>query len=102
MVALNEDKLSFKGRDRRLFFNKALCELQMGHFDSAIATCRAYLDPIIKEKNSIQKQNDPVRMNSISTVQGEKLQSPDTELNSDFVLSSHVPSPPLSPDSAFA
>jgi len=36
----------FVGRDRRLYFNKALCELQMGLFDQAIATCKAYLKPV--------------------------------------------------------
>ena len=36
----------FQGRDRRLYFNKALCELQIGLFDKAIATCKAYLKPV--------------------------------------------------------
>ena len=36
----------FYGRDRRLYYNKALCELQMGLFDQAISTCKQYLQPI--------------------------------------------------------
>ena len=39
-------KLSFKGRDRRLFYNKALCELQMGKYDDCLRTCKAYRRPI--------------------------------------------------------
>jgi hypothetical protein len=39
-------KLPFVGRDRRLFFNKALCELQMGKFDDCLRTCKNYRRPI--------------------------------------------------------
>ena len=39
-------KLQFKGRDRRLFYNKALCELQMGKYDDCLRTCKTYRKPI--------------------------------------------------------
>ena len=43
----------FVGRDRRLYFNKALCELQMGLFDDAIATCKQYLKPVKRVKQRL-------------------------------------------------
>jgi len=39
-------KLQFVGRDSRLFYNKALCELQMGKYDDCLRTCKAYRKPI--------------------------------------------------------
>ena len=45
---LKQDQVfkQFYGRDRRLYYNKALCELQMGLFDQAITTCKQYIQPI--------------------------------------------------------
>jgi hypothetical protein len=47
-------KLQFVGRDRRLFYNKALCELQMGKYDDCLRTCKAYRKPI-KELLKLQE-----------------------------------------------
>jgi hypothetical protein len=46
MKEMTEGKLHFIGRDRRLYFNKALCELQMGKFDDCVRTCNNFLRPI--------------------------------------------------------
>ena len=48
------EKLGFDGRDRRLFYNKALCELQMGKYEDCLWTCNAYLRPI---KDLLKKKN---------------------------------------------
>lgn len=51
----------FVGRDRRLYFNKALCELQMGLFDQAIATCKSYLAPVKKVKRKLIQLEEQAR-----------------------------------------
>lgn len=43
---MKNEKLEFKGRDRRLFYNKAICELQMGKYEECLWTCNAYIRPI--------------------------------------------------------
>jgi len=42
--------LVFEGRDRRLFYNKAVCELQLGEFNLCVNTCETYLQPVIEAK----------------------------------------------------
>ena len=36
----------FTGRDRRLYYNKALCELYMGQFEQTKKTCELFLRPV--------------------------------------------------------
>ena len=38
--------LRFKGKDRRLYYNKAVCELRMGQFEQTKKTCEAFLNPV--------------------------------------------------------
>ena len=56
----------FDGRDRRLYINKALCELKLGQGKAAVSTCMAFLKPVKrafkklieaedKEKRAIQR-----------------------------------------------
>ena len=42
----------FMGKDRRLYFNKAVCELQLGEYNEAIKTINAYTRPIKAVINS--------------------------------------------------
>jgi hypothetical protein len=40
--AVATEQLPFRGRDRRLYYNKALCEMQMGKYDDCIRTCKSF------------------------------------------------------------
>lgn len=51
----------FKGRDRRLYYNKAVVELSMGHSEQATITCKSYLQPIKRVMLKLEewrKKND--------------------------------------------
>lgn len=80
----------FVGRDRRLYFNKALCELQMGLFDHAIATCKAYLKPVkqatrelilLQEKAKFTKEADEINEEAkLNELLGDTYAAKDPEL----------------------
>ena len=61
MVEKGDKRLSFKGRDRRLYYNKALCELQMGFFDKAVKTCGEYLKPIKQARLQMKQLEQSVK-----------------------------------------
>ena len=50
----------FEGRDRRLYFNKAVIELSMGHFDEAIKTCKFYIKPVKKVLEELLNKNEAI------------------------------------------
>ena len=47
---------NFMGKDRRLYYNKAVCELQVGEYYQAIDTINSYMRPI-KEMNKQTTEN---------------------------------------------
>lgn len=52
----------FEGKDRRLYYNKAVCELQMGRYDLCIITVNTYLKHI-KEQYKLIHEN-PLKIDS--------------------------------------
>ena len=61
MTERGDTRSGFVGRDRRLYYNKALCELQMGQFDRAIKTCSEYLKPIKQAKSRVKELEQIVK-----------------------------------------
>ena len=67
---LLQENAQFRGRDRRLFYNKAVCELQMGFYADCVQTIKSYL----KHFKSCYKEMDEVPLPSLRKQRKAKVQ----------------------------
>ena len=54
-LIVKEQESKFKGKDRRLYYNKAVCELQMGRYDLCILTANTNLKYIKEQFKMIEE-----------------------------------------------